>query len=142
MNLEEALPLLEQHRLSRKWRELRLVVEVYSPGSVGGTPCVPVKALEAGFDWDSGKIILSTDQPLTTLSSEQAAAILESVRKGQSWHAYQREKKHQTEKLELKQQRDELLAALVAISRLAGNPLKDFADALEIADNAIVKMEG
>ncbi|OKW71452.1 hypothetical protein AWP82_06515 [Escherichia coli] len=42
-------------------------------------------------------------QQLTTLTPEQVADITESVRKGQSWHAYQEYKKHkeQLEKLSI-----------------------------------------
>ncbi|EOW6574234.1 hypothetical protein ACOYR7_004364, partial [Escherichia coli] len=41
--------------------------------------------------------------PLTTLTPEQVADITDSVRKGQSWHAYQEYKKHkeQLEKLSM-----------------------------------------
>ncbi|EOW7469256.1 hypothetical protein ACOGRK_004711 [Shigella flexneri] len=57
-------------------------------------------------------------QPLTTLTPEQVADITDSVRKGQSWHAYQEYKKHkeQLEKLSI-----ELDAAKQRIAELEGN---------------------
>ena len=57
-------------------------------------------------------------QPLTTLTPEQITDITDSVRKGQSWHAYQEYKKHkeQLEKLSI-----ELDAAKQRIAELEGN---------------------
>lgn len=41
-----------------------------------------------GFDWDHGKLLLKTEKQLTALSPEEVTAIMESVRRGSSWHAY------------------------------------------------------
>ncbi|WP_437439616.1 hypothetical protein [Klebsiella pneumoniae] len=58
-------------------------------------------------------------QPLTTLTPEQVADITASVRKGQSWHAFEAYKKHKAqlenaafEHAKIAGRRDELLAAL------------------------------
>lgn len=88
MELKDAL--LELERIADTHRDrCRLVVQVNNPGSIGGTPCVPVSSIEAGFDWDSGKLLLRTEKPLTVLSSEDLRALHESASKGQSWHTYQ-----------------------------------------------------
>lgn len=43
-----------------------VVVQIKLPYStVGGTPTVKVKAAQMGFDWDSGKFIFATEEPLT-----------------------------------------------------------------------------
>ena len=62
-------------------------------------------------------------QPLTTLTPEQITDITDSVRKGQSWHAYQEYKKHkeQLEKLSIeldaaKQRVAELEASRVTLA--------------------------
>ncbi|EOC2533624.1 hypothetical protein ACI198_004820 [Escherichia coli] len=91
---------------------------VHSPGSIGSTPSVEVQSIHAGFDWDSGKVLIFPSQPLTTLTPEQITDITDSVRKGQSWHAYQEYKKHQEqlEKLSI-----ELDAAKQRIAELDGN---------------------
>ncbi|MCN7876056.1 ead/Ea22-like family protein [Escherichia coli] len=91
---------------------------VHSPGSIGSTPSVEVQSIHAGFDWDSGKVLIFPAQPLTTLTPEQITDITDSVRKGQSWHAYQEYKKHkeQLEKLSI-----ELDAAKQRIAELEGN---------------------
>jgi hypothetical protein len=70
-----------------------LQVEVFRPGSVGGTPRVPVVGMQAGFDWDNGAMLLRPETKLTTLTPEDVAAIHNSAREGQSWHVYQMHKK-------------------------------------------------
>ena len=76
-------------------RDMDVTIIVHSPGSIGSTPSVEVQSIHAGFDWDSGKVLIFPAQPLTTLTPEQITDITDSVRKGQSWHAYQEYKKHQ-----------------------------------------------
>ncbi len=95
-----------------------VTIVVHSPGSIGSTPSVEVQSIHAGFDWDSGKVLIFPAQPLTTLTPEQITDITDSVRKGQSWHAYQEYKKHkeQLEKLSI-----ELDAAKQRIAELEGN---------------------
>ncbi|HIB0667316.1 TPA: ead/Ea22-like family protein [Escherichia coli] len=99
-------------------RDMDVTIVVHSPGSIGSTPSVEVQSIHAGFDWDSGKVLIFPAQPLTTLTPEQITHITDSVRKGQSWHAYQEYKKHkeQLEKLSI-----ELDAAKQRIAELEGN---------------------
>ncbi|HGX5450522.1 TPA: ead/Ea22-like family protein [Escherichia coli] len=99
-------------------RDMDVTIVVHSPGSIGSTPSVEVQSIHAGFDWDSGEVLIFPAQPLTTLTPEQITDITDSVRKGQSWHAYQEYKKHkeQLEKLSI-----ELDAAKQRIAELEGN---------------------
>ncbi|HAJ2322109.1 TPA: hypothetical protein HMM79_20335 [Escherichia coli] len=99
-------------------RDMDVTIVVHSPSSIGSTPSVEVQSIHAGFDWDSGKVLIFPAQPLTTLTPEQITDITDSVRKGQSWHAYQEYKKHkeQLEKLSI-----ELDAAKQRIAELEGN---------------------
>lgn len=113
LSLQSVIELLSRHESLDHRGELRLYVQTYNPGTCGGTPCDPVTDIIAGFDWDHGKLIIQTERKLSALTQEQVEAVLESVRKGSSWHAYQREKKVSDEKKALKSQRDELLNALV-----------------------------
>lgn len=69
-----------------------LVIVVQNPGTVGGTPAVSVLDIHTGIDWDANKVMLTTEQDLTLLSKVESLAILESVRLGSSWHAYQTQK--------------------------------------------------
>lgn len=99
-------------------RDMDVTIVVHSPGRIGSTPSVEVQSIQAGFDWDAGQVMIFPSQPLTTLTPEQVVDITDSVRKGQSWHAYQEYKKHkeQLEKLSI-----ELDAAKQRIAELEGN---------------------
>jgi hypothetical protein len=93
MKLEEVIEQLSGVISRQPNREWKLFVKVFNPGTVGGTPCVSVKHLNVGFDWDNGKVMIETDVPLTTLTPEDVAAIHKSAKEGQSWHAFQSFKK-------------------------------------------------
>ncbi|HFL5246145.1 TPA: hypothetical protein ACG36O_004118 [Escherichia coli] len=104
-------------------RDMDVTIVVHSPGSIGSTPSVEVQSIQAGFDWDAGQVMIFPAQPLTMLTPEQVADITDSVRKGQSWHAYQEYKKHkeQLEKLSIeldaaKQRVAELEASRVTLA--------------------------
>ncbi|WP_236061677.1 MULTISPECIES: hypothetical protein [Klebsiella] len=100
-------------------RDPEITIAVHSPGTIGPSPSVEVEAIHAGFDWDAGQVMIYPVQPLTVLTPEQVAEISESVRKGQSWHAYEAYKKHKAqlenaalEHAKVAGQRDDLLAVL------------------------------
>lgn len=104
-------------------RDPDIKIIIHSPGNVGATPSVEVESIHAGFDWDSGQVLIYPAQPLTTLTQEQVTDITTSVRKGQSWHAYEAYKKHKAEMeaaaieyAKVAGQRDELLTALEGLS--------------------------
>ncbi|CAM6822224.1 TPA: hypothetical protein N8G11_003008 [Escherichia coli] len=104
-------------------RDMDVTIVVHSPGRIGSTPSVEVQSIQVGFDWDAGKVLIFPAQPLTTLTPEQITDITDSVRKGQSWHAYQEYKKHkeQLEKLSIeldaaKQRVAELEASRVTLA--------------------------
>ncbi|EES7735197.1 DUF551 domain-containing protein [Escherichia coli] len=101
-------------------RDMDVTIVVHSPGRIGSTPSVEVQSIQAGFDWDAGQVMIFPAQPLTTLTPEQVADITDSVRKGQSWHAYQEYKKHkeQLEKLSI-----ELDAAKQRVAELEAKPV-------------------
>jgi len=40
------------------------VVVAISGSGIGGTPCVNIRSISMGFDWDSGKIIVYTEGKL------------------------------------------------------------------------------
>jgi|GEM_PF-1979442 hypothetical protein len=117
--------LLANDLSSTKRREPDVVVSIFSPGTVGAHPSVSVKDLNVGFDWDAGRVVLTTETPLCALTSDQVEDITKSVRAGQSWHAYQREKAHKAEVMALRKQRDGLLEALKAARNfITAQPIK------------------
>jgi len=100
-------------------RDPEITISIHSPGSIGASPSVAVESIQAGFDWDAGQVLIYPAQPLTTLISEQVNDITTSVRKGQSWHAFEAYKQHKAqlenaalEHAKVAGQRDDLLAAL------------------------------
>jgi hypothetical protein len=101
MEINDAILILERCKMGAGGREQNLTVEIFSPSSIGGTPCTKVTAINPGIDWDAGKIIINTEQPLTALTPEQVEAITKSVKEGNSWHAYEREKKNKAKLDEL-----------------------------------------
>ncbi|HBQ2427173.1 hypothetical protein [Klebsiella pneumoniae] len=118
----ELITAIWTNRINQR-RDPEVTIIIHSPGSVGVTPSVEVESIEAGFDWNAGQVLIYPAQPLTTLTPDQVADITTSVRKGQSWHAYEAYKKHKaemataaTEYLKVAGQRDELLTALEALS--------------------------
>lgn len=55
---------LIEHQINEQNQEDRVVIEIHRPGGLGGTPCVDVDRIRAGFDWDSGKLIIVPEKPL------------------------------------------------------------------------------
>ena len=118
----ELITAIWANRLNQR-RDPEVTIIIHSPGSVGVTPAVEVESIEAGFDCNAGQVLIYPAQPLTTLTPDQVADITTSVRKGQSWHAYEAYKKHKAERdtaaieySKVAGQRDELLTALEALS--------------------------
>ena len=110
MKLSEARQLLE--RIGARGGDPDLVVRVQSEGGLGGTAAVAVTGIHAGIDWDSGKVLISTERALTGLSDADVEAIRTSVRWGGSWHAYQAHKLLRERIAELERQLAEARAAM------------------------------
>lgn len=91
-SLDAALAQLQALRGSQGARACRLVVRKFNPGGMTGHQTVEVERIDAGVDWEAGRIIITPAQRLTELSPEDVEAIRTSVRSAGSWHAYQRER--------------------------------------------------
>lgn len=72
MKLSEFIERASRHlNPNRPYNDPELVIQYKPPFStVGGTPCVPVKAYMNGFDWDAGKFILVPEEKLTLADAE------------------------------------------------------------------------
>lgn len=114
--------------------ERRLTVRIQSPGGIGGTPTVDVVGIHVGIDIDAHKIILHTDHPLTKLTPEQAEAVVESVKLGQSWHALETYRAQQHKLNEAQNLIDKMGRALKTIADGVG--LQDYYPSREEAPDA------
>ena len=117
MEFKNALKVMQHYVTEDERRPMKLVVVVNDPGSIGGTPCVEVETVVAGFDWDAGKMMIFPSKSLTALSPAQVDEISKSAAGGQSWHAYQAYNKYQEQLKAAEAQRDLLLAALCEVER-------------------------
>ncbi len=114
MKLKQMIDTLSRitERMGSRLDNVDVVIEVHNPGSVGGTPAVALAGLNLGIDWDNNKLILHTEKALTTLTEAEREAIVESVSKGQSWHAYQSHKKQSETITNMKASLSQLSTAL------------------------------
>ena len=69
-------------------RELESTVEIVivSQGSIGGTPTVKIKDIACGFDWDNGKLLIFTEEPVIKLTQEELEDVRKSVSNAHSYH--------------------------------------------------------
>lgn len=104
----ETLQRIKEHSCGRPWQ---IVVRTHNPGALSGGQTSDVQGIYAGFDWEAGQVIVTPVKPLTELTPEQVQAITKSVREGQSWHAYQAQKKLRERIDELQDRIKELAAA-------------------------------
>lgn len=93
ISLEEAIDRLQAIQDRGAPRHRSLAIRRFNPGAAAAFQTVAVRAIDAGFDWEAGSVVLTPAKPLTELSAEQVAAIQASVRAGNSWHAYERFKR-------------------------------------------------
>ena len=97
LSAEDAIAYIERQQKMHSHRDWRLTIAISNPGGLTAHQTVEVKAIEAGFDWTAGQLILRPAAPLSRLTAEQVADVTKSVRAGSSWHAYEREKKNRAE---------------------------------------------
>jgi hypothetical protein len=93
LKAEDALAAI-QRQIAMSHRDHRLTIRISNPGGLTAHQTVDAAAIHGGFDWEAGQLVIEPAKPLTWLTPEDVAAIHESMKKGQSWHAYQREKHH------------------------------------------------
>jgi hypothetical protein len=67
MKLSEFKMLLERHSQHiPEYSDPEVVIPVKMPyATVGGTPCISVKAMSKGSDWDNGKFMLYPEEKLS-----------------------------------------------------------------------------
>ena len=66
MKFSELKRLVDLYHRDSHHEDPEVVIQIKLPYStVGGTPTVKIKNAQMGFDWDSGKFIFTTEEPLT-----------------------------------------------------------------------------
>lgn len=93
LSAEDAVAAIQQ-ALAMSHSPHRITIRISNPGGLTAHQTVDATAIYRGFDWQAGQLVVEPSRPLTWLTPEDVEAIRESAKKGQSWHAYQREKHH------------------------------------------------
>jgi hypothetical protein len=111
MDLKTVLSTLDQIVVDHNKQDVgnfRVGVVVHRPGALGGTPCVDiqdieVKRIDKGFDWDSRKILITLDKPISLLTNEERDAITKDFSKSTSREGYDQFKQFRARIAELEQ---------------------------------------
>lgn len=64
MNLHEFRLIIDRIDDSTAHNDYDVVIKLSNGGTIGGTPVSSVRNIYQGFDWDSGKIIITTKDRL------------------------------------------------------------------------------
>lgn len=69
-------------------RELDSSIEIaiVSQGSIGGMPTVKIRDMAFGIDWDTGKLIIYTEDPVIKLTPEELQDVRKSISQAHSYH--------------------------------------------------------
>lgn len=99
ITLEDMLNEIGTNELNDRDKKRTISIVVASEGLMGGTPTVEVKQASLGFDFDSQKVLIFPEQPLTALTPENLEDISKSVNDSHSFHTRQLLKEgHEREK--------------------------------------------
>lgn len=79
-------------------------IVVKTAGSAGGTPCVGVKSMQSGFDWDNGKLMIFPEKDLRIIEADELLALRKAHEK-EGWAQYE----NSTLKRENKKLKEEIL---------------------------------
>lgn len=82
------LKLFIDHIEKNRPRELNNTVEIsiVSQGSIGGMPTVKIRDMVCGIDWDNGKFIIYTDEPVIKLTPDELKDVRKSISQAYSYH--------------------------------------------------------
>lgn len=72
MNIKDLIIALQDFdKTTPTGRDLDVVIPVYQYGALGGTPSVDITLIHGGFDWDAGKLFLTSEDELMIKPSYQ-----------------------------------------------------------------------
>lgn len=79
MKLKDLKELVDTY-MDSGFQDCDIVIKVFSPGSMGGTPVVHIDSINKGFDWDSNKIIIKTKDVIKKVDiNEKREDLINSV---------------------------------------------------------------
>ena len=90
-------------------------VKVFTPGGLRMVPLVEVRRIARDIDLGSGNVYVELVDEVSKVSADERDAIMTSVRRGGSWHAYQAHKRS-AEKIEVLERRISQLTAALAVA--------------------------
>ena len=61
---------------------------VIKPGGVGGTSVVGIRSIQAGFDWDNGKLMIYPEKDLRVIEADELLAMRKAIEKD-GWAQYE-----------------------------------------------------
>lgn len=79
---------IENHNRYGGGQEVVASIVVRVPGAIGGTPTVGVKTIQAGFDWDNGKLLIYPEKDLRTIEADEILALRKANEK-EGWAEYE-----------------------------------------------------
>jgi hypothetical protein len=89
MKLSELHRLVNQYHGPDHYEDPEVVIKVKLPyNTVGGMPVVNVKQVQLGFDWDSGKFIITPEEDLTPSDRDFAKQMTEMQERA-GWADYE-----------------------------------------------------
>ena len=86
--LKEKLDHIISTKRDYELDRMQVVIPIKSVGAAGGTPCVDIKSVIAGFDWDDGKLMLYPVEDLSRTDHDYLAKMKEQA-SGLGWSVYE-----------------------------------------------------
>lgn len=89
MKFSELKRLVDLYHRDGHYEDPEVVIQIKLPYStVGSMPTVKIKNAQMGFDWDRGKFIFTTEEPLTP-SDRDFAAQMKEMQERAGWADYE-----------------------------------------------------
>lgn len=88
MTLQELYNIVEQAMLHcTNPEDIRVCIPIQTLNAISGTPCVDIKSIHKGFDWDNNKLMLYPEKDLS-LTDNDVIAKMRKEAKEMGWTAY------------------------------------------------------
>lgn len=67
--------IVDQHSRNKNLEDIRVCIPIITPSAIGGTPCIDIKSIQLGFDWDNNKLMLYPIEDLSRTDHDYLANI-------------------------------------------------------------------